>query len=254
MNAPAVASFRSVSHRIGDRPILRNISFEVNTGETVCVVGESGCGKTVSLKLLAGLLSPAQGEIWLFGSRLDQLTTTELRSLRRRLGFLFQGSALFDSLTVAENIAYPMKVNGGVPEAALRSLTLARLEEVGLSADVLGKFPSELSGGMQKRVALARALAGNPELMCYDEPTTGLDPVMTGLINDLIVSTREHRPVTSIVVTHEIRTIRCVANRVVMLAPLGRLKSDEAQVIFDGTAGAFFDSPDERIRRFLAEG
>ncbi|WP_020475312.1 ABC transporter ATP-binding protein [Zavarzinella formosa] len=247
-----VAAFRGVSHRIGSHPVLRNISLEVSAGQTVCIIGESGCGKTVSLKLLVGLMTPTAGEALLFGSPLASLGVNELRAVRRRIGFLFQGSALFDSLSVAENIAYPMRVAGKITGDDLPKEVIARLEEVGLNAAAMTKFPSELSGGMQKRVALARALSTNPELMCYDEPTTGLDPVMTEVINELIVQTRQRRPLTSIVVTHELRTIRRVADRVVMLSPLTRLGPDDPQVIFDGTPDALFDSSDPRVRRFLA--
>ena len=247
-----VAEFRAVSHRIGAKPVLREVSLRVNRGETACVIGESGCGKTVSLKILLGLQTPDTGEVRLFDTPLAGISETDLRNLRRRIGFLFQGSALFDSLSVAENIAHPMRVAGISDPAEIEAAVRARLGEVGLAGEVGRQSPAELSGGMQKRVALARALATNPELLCYDEPTTGLDPIMTGLINELIVQTRQRRPVTSIVVTHEVRTIRRVADRVIMLAPLARLGAGEPQVIFDGPAGEFFESSDDRIRRFLA--
>jgi phospholipid/cholesterol/gamma-HCH transport system ATP-binding protein len=247
-----VAELRGVSHRIGGHDVLRNITLAVPAGQTVCVVGESGCGKTVSLKLLVGLMTPTSGSVALFGRPLADLGANDLRAARRRIGFLFQGSALFDSLSVAENIAYPMRVAGAAPEADIPKQLIARLEEVGLPPTAAAKFPSELSGGMQKRVALARALSTNPDLICYDEPTTGLDPVMTETINDLIVQTRQRRPLTSIVVTHELRTIRRVADRVVMLYPLSRLGADEPQVIFDGPPGELFESPDPKVRRFLA--
>ena len=247
-----VAEFRAVSHHIGAKPVLREVSLRVNRGETACVIGESGCGKTVSLKILLGLQTPDTGEVRLFDTPLAGISETDLRNLRRRIGFLFQGSALFDSLSVAENIAHPMRVAGISDPAEIEAAVRARLGEVGLAGEVGRQSPAELSGGMQKRVALARALATNPELLCYDEPTTGLDPIMTGLINELIVQTRQRRPVTSIVVTHEVRTIRRVADRVIMLAPLARLGAGEPQVIFDGPAGEFFESSDDRIRRFLA--
>jgi len=248
----AVAEFRGVSHAIGGHPVLRDITLAVPAGQTVCVVGESGCGKTVSLKLLVGLMTPTAGSVSLFGKPLAEMGTADLRAVRRRLGFLFQGSALFDSLSVAENIAYPMRVAGAVPEGDIPKQVIARLEEVGLPPAAAAKFPSELSGGMQKRVALARALSTDPELICYDEPTTGLDPVMTETINDLIVQTRQRRPLTSIVVTHELRTIRRVADRVVMLCPLARLGPAEPQILFDGPPAELFASDDPRVRRFLA--
>jgi phospholipid/cholesterol/gamma-HCH transport system ATP-binding protein len=183
---------------------------------------------------------------------LSKLSPAELVQARRRFGFLFQGSALFDSLSVYENVAYPLRALHSLQESQIRDRVRDRLKEVGLADDVAGKMPAELSGGMRKRVGLARSLALDPEVMLYDEPTTGLDPVMTELINDLIVQTRERRPVTSIVVTHEMKTVRRAADRVVMLYPLAKLGAGDPQVIYDGPAGGLETSTDDRVRRFVA--
>lgn len=254
MSAPVAHLVRldGVSTGFGDHPVLRDISLPVHRGETVLVIGESGCGKTVLLKLIVGLLRPTAGRVLFEERDIAERSPAELVRLRRRFGFLFQGAALFDSLTVYENVAYPLRTLHSLAEAEIETRVRARLAEVGLPENAAAKMPAELSGGMRKRVGLARALALDPEVMLYDEPTTGLDPVMTELINELIVQTRERRPVTSIIVTHEMKTVRRVADRVVMLYPLARLAAAESQVIYDGPAAGLEASPDERVRRFVA--
>jgi phospholipid/cholesterol/gamma-HCH transport system ATP-binding protein len=244
--------FDRVSIRFGTHPVLRDITLPIRRGETVVIIGESGCGKTVLLKLLVGLLRPAGGRVLIDGRDLADRTGAELVAVRRRFGFLFQAAALFDSLTVEENVAYPLRALHQLAEAEIRNRVRERLKEVGLPKSAAAKMPAELSGGMRKRVGLARALALDPEVMLYDEPTTGLDPVMTELINDLIVQTRERRPVTSVVVTHELKTVRRVAGRVVMLYPLAQLTEGEPQVLYDGPADGLAGAADERVRRFLA--
>ena len=239
-----------VSMRFAAQPVLRDVSLSIRRGETLLVIGESGCGKTVLLKLLVGLLTPAGGRVLFDGRDLADRSAAELTQVRRRFGFLFQGAALFDSLTVYENVAYPLRALHSLAETDIRVRVMERLKEVGLPDSAAAKIPAELSGGMRKRVGLARALALDPEVMLYDEPTTGLDPVMTELINDLILQTRERRPVTSVVVTHEMKTVRRVADRVVMLYPLARLGLDEPQVIYDGPAGGLEAADDDRVRRF----
>jgi phospholipid/cholesterol/gamma-HCH transport system ATP-binding protein len=236
----------------GPQPVLRNVSLPVRRGETLLVIGESGCGKTVLLKLIVGLLRPAAGRVLVEERDVAARSAAELVRLRRRFGFLFQGAALFDSLSVDENVAYPLRALHSLGAADIEGRVRARLAEVGLPENAAAKMPAELSGGMRKRVGLARALALDPEVMLYDEPTTGLDPVMTELINELIVQTRERRPVTSVIVTHEMKTVRRAADRVVMLYPLARLAAGERQVIYDGPAEGLESSPDERVRRFAA--
>jgi phospholipid/cholesterol/gamma-HCH transport system ATP-binding protein len=237
--------------RFGRQEVLRRIDLSVVRGQTVAVIGESGCGKTVLLKALIGLLRPSQGTVYFAGRDLFKMSEKDLTHERRRLGFLFQQAALFDSMTVAQNVAFPLRQHSSRPEKEIQQIVLARLAEVGLPEDVLGKKPAELSGGMRKRVGLARALVLEPELMLYDEPTTGLDPIMGDVINELILSTRRRHPVTSIVVTHDMRTAQKVADRAVMLYPTSRLGPGEPQVLFDGPPEGLATAADARVRQFV---
>jgi phospholipid/cholesterol/gamma-HCH transport system ATP-binding protein len=240
-----------VSIGFGGQQVLRGIDLEVHKGETLVVIGESGCGKTVLLKLIIGLLRPTRGKMIFDGRVLADLDDRELTRQRLRFGFLFQGAALFDSLTVFDNVAFGLRQQRRLTEAVVAERVRQRLQEVGLPPDVEGKMPAELSGGMKKRVGLARALALNPEVMLYDEPTTGLDPIMSDVINELILQTRRRHPVTSIVITHDMRTAQKVADRVVMLFPLARLKPDEPQVLFDGPPDRLRQCPDPRVLQFV---
>jgi len=235
----------------GRQEVLRRIDLSVVRGQTVAVIGESGCGKTVLLKAIIGLLRPSQGTVYFAGRDLLKMSEKDLTRERRRLGFLFQQAALFDSMTVAQNVAFPLRQHSSRPEKEIQQIVLARLAEVGLPEDVLGKKPAELSGGMRKRVGLARALVLEPELMLYDEPTTGLDPIMGDVINELILSTRRRHPVTSIVVTHDMRTAQKVADRAVMLYPASRLRPGEPQVLFDGPPEGLATAADARVRQFV---
>ena len=254
MTPPApesVVRLDRVSMRFGNHAVLRDITLPVRRGETLLVIGESGCGKTVLLKLVVGLLRPTAGRVLIDGRDLAERSPDDVVELRRRFGFLFQGAALFDSLTVYDNVAYPLRALHSLKESDIRGRVHERLKEVGLPDNSAEKMPAELSGGMRKRVGLARALALDPEVMLYDEPTTGLDPVMTELINDLILQTRQRRPVTSVVVTHEMKTVRRVADRVVMLYPLAQLGETEPQVIYDGPPDGLEAFSDERVRWFV---
>jgi len=185
------------------------------------------------------------------GRPIGGLSERELSRWRLRFGYLFQGAALFDSLDVFENAAFGLRENTDLSEPEIRRIVLERLREVGLPEDVCHKKPAELSGGMKKRVGLARALALEPELMFYDEPTTGLDPVMSDVINHLILSARSHCCSTSVVVTHDMKTVRTVADRVVMLLPLARLEPNQPQLIFDGTVEQLFACSDPRVSQFV---
>jgi phospholipid/cholesterol/gamma-HCH transport system ATP-binding protein len=251
MNPEPIILADRVSLQFRSQFVLRDVSLPIHKGETLAIVGESGCGKTVLLKLLVGLLQPSAGRVLFEGRDLARQSPGELIRIRRQFGFLFQGAALFDSVGVYENVAYPLRALHSLAEDEIGRRIRERLQEVGLPADAARKMPAELSGGMRKRVGLARALALDPEVMLYDEPTTGLDPVMTELINDLIVQTRERRPLTSVVVTHEMKTVRRVADRVVMLHPHARLSDREQQIIYDGPPDGLQQSADERVRQFV---
>ncbi len=249
---PAVIAFRGVTVRFGSQTVLRDLTLDVNQHETLALIGESGCGKSVFLKLIVGLLTPTEGEVLFEGKSIAGMRERELVAMRLRAGFLFQQAALFDSLTVFDNVAFGLRAKGGYNEADVRQRVRDRLQEVGLPPTAEPKMPAELSGGMRKRVGLARALALDPDVMLYDEPTTGLDPIMTDVINELILRTRRRRPITSIVVTHEMRTVYKVADRVVMFFPLARLGPDDRQVLYDGPPDGLSDSPDPRVRQFVA--
>ena len=243
--------FEDVSVSFGRLVVLRSLNLTVRRGESVAVIGESGCGKTVLLKLIIGLLRPTAGRVLFDGRSLAELNDKELTKERMRFGFLFQGSALFDSLTVFENVAFPLRQHTDRDEETIQATVGERLQEVGLAPSVERKMPAELSGGMRKRVGLARALAMNPEVLLYDEPTTGLDPIMSDVINGLIVETRKRHSVTSVIVTHDMRTALGTADRVVMLYPLARLARNESQVLFDGRPAEIEKAADPRVLQFV---
>ena len=235
----------------GRQQVLRDINLKIPRGQTLAIIGESGCGKTVLLKTIIALVAPTAGHVLLEGQDLMKLNEKQLTQQRIRFGFLFQGAALFDSMTVLQNVAFPLRQNRRMSGREVREVVLERLKEVGLAEEIMTKKPAELSGGMRKRVALARALAMHPEVMLYDEPTTGLDPIMSDVINQLILRTQQRHPVTSIVVTHDMRTTAEVADRVVMLYPVGEVAADENQIIFEGTPAELKNSSDRRVEQFV---
>ena len=250
-NSPIIWIDR-VSIQFRRQCVLRDIDIRIRRGETVCVIGESGCGKTVLLKLMIALLRPTSGRVVFDGLDLAKLSRHDLNETRLRFGFLFQMAALFDSLTIFDNVAFgPRQHNRCRDAAELKKLVADRLQEVGLPLGLERKKPAELSGGQRKRVGLARALALNPEVMLYDEPTTGLDPIMSDVINELILQTRGDKKTTGVVVTHDLKTVAKVAERVIMLYPLTRLKPGEPQVIYDGPHAGMQDNPDGRVRQFV---
>ncbi|HID24140.1 MAG TPA: ABC transporter ATP-binding protein [Planctomycetaceae bacterium] len=246
-----LVELRHVWKAFGRQWVLRDVSLTVRRGETLVIIGESGCGKSVTMKLMMALLQPTQGEILWDGRPVADRSEKELSRQRLRFGYLFQGAALFDSLDVYENVAFGLRENTKLTEDEIRQIVVERIREVGLPDSVCRKKPAELSGGMKKRVGLARALALNPDVMLYDEPTTGLDPIMSDVINRLIVATRSHCCSTSVVVTHDMKTVKTVADRVVMLYPLSRLKPDESQIVFDGPVEDAFGCSDPRVAQFV---
>ena len=240
-----------VTVSFGEQAILRGITFDVARGSTVAIIGESGCGKSVTLKTIVGLILPNRGSVSVNGSDVAKLSESQRIAMRLKVGFLFQGAALFDSMNVGDNVAFGLRAQRRLDEKQIRERVEERVREVGLSESVLEKMPAELSGGMRKRVGLARALALDPDVMLYDEPTTGLDPLMSDVINDLILQTRRKRPLTSIVVSHDMKTVMKVADRVVMFYPLSRLSPTDPQVIYDGPPSGLSTSEDVRVRSFV---
>ena len=246
-----IVELAGITMRFRQQTVLRKIDLKIERGQTVCIIGESGCGKTVMLKLMIGLLRPTEGTVRFDGRDLAKMSEPDLVAVRLRFGFLFQMAALFDSLTIYDNVAFGPREHDMYDRETLAKVVADRLQEVGLPPGLEQKKPAELSGGQRKRVGLARALALDPEVMLYDEPTTGLDPIMTDVINELILQTKQLKNATGVVVTHEMKTVYKVADRVVMLYPIARLRPDEGQILYDGPPGGLEDHADERIRQFV---
>ncbi len=213
----AVIEARDVWKSFDAVEVLRGISFGLARGETLVVMGGSGSGKTVLLRCLAGLIKPDRGEIRVLGRSIETLSEEALLPIRRRMGYVFQGAALFDSLSVYENVAYPFREHSSLGEAEIRTKVVHLLSLVGLDRDILGLLPSELSGGMRKRVGIARALAMEPEVMLFDEPTAGLDPTNSKLVGELISRVGTGASDTAVVVTHDLELAHTVADRVAVL-------------------------------------
>jgi len=247
----SIIELRGISRCFGSQDVLRNVSLDIRAGETVCLIGESGCGKSVTMKIMASLMQPTAGEVLWNDVPIKDRSDEELVRDRLRFGYLFQGAALFDSLSVFENIAFGLRQNTKMSDEFLAELVAERLKDVGMSPASAQKMPSELSGGMRKRVGLARTLALMPDIILYDEPTTGLDPIMIDVINTLILKTRKRRPVTSVIVTHEMSTVRKVADRVIMFYPLSRLEPGQPQIVFEGTPEEAFASEDPQVSQFV---
>jgi phospholipid/cholesterol/gamma-HCH transport system ATP-binding protein len=229
-----------------DKPILRNVSLEAREGETLMIVGESGSGKSTILKLILRLLVPDSGHVYVFDEDIGALTFQEALDVRRRIGMVFQSAALFDSMTIFDNVAYPLRENRkDMDDAQVETVVRERLDFVDLDPEeVMDQLPSQLSGGMRKRVGIARAIATDPRVVLYDEPTAGLDPLTIGTINSLIRKLQRELHVTSIVVTHDIRAGFRVANRVNLLR--------EGQIVYDGSPEEMVAEDDDYIKRFLS--
>jgi phospholipid/cholesterol/gamma-HCH transport system ATP-binding protein len=227
-----------------DRPILEDVSFDAMEGETIVIVGESGTGKSTTLKLILRLLVPDEGRVLIDGEDITGLTYDEALQIRQKMGMVFQGAALFDSMTVFENVAYPLREHTDMDEDEIDARVREKIQFVDLDPDrVLQQYPSELSGGMRKRVGIARGMANNPEIMLYDEPTSGLDPLTTATITKLIVKLQRELGVTSVVVSHDIRSVFRMASKVALL--------NDQRISFFGTPEEMAGSDNEYIRDFL---
>jgi phospholipid/cholesterol/gamma-HCH transport system ATP-binding protein len=242
MNNGSMISVKGLMKRIGTQEILRGVDLEVAHGETLAIIGRSGGGKSVLLKHLIGLMTPDAGEIWIEGENIIGMNERRLASIRQKVGILFQGSALFDSMTVAENIAFPLREAGERDPRVLRTKVSEMLEVMELSGEE-EKMPVNLSGGMKKRVGLARSIIRQPSCILYDEPTSGLDPVVSDSINRLIRRLQRRFGVTSIVVTHDMRNAFDVADRIAYL--------HEGRIHFHGTSEELRQSNDKLLQDFL---
>ncbi|MCH7973342.1 MAG: ABC transporter ATP-binding protein [Bacteroidetes bacterium] len=226
-----------------DNEVLKGIDLQIDPGETIVIIGSSGCGKSVLLKHIVGLLTPDEGNVKVGGQIIDKLNQNELYELRKKFGFLFQGSALFDSMTVEENVALPLvETKNTQSKKEIEKLVSEKLELVGLPGTQKVK-PAELSGGMKKRAALARALITNPEYILYDEPTTGLDPIMSNNIDNLIKELSEKLNVTSVLVTHDMYSVKNVASSVAMIY--------DGKIYFHGSPDDLLNSKDKIIVDFI---
>lgn len=244
----SIVQLVNIYKRFGDEQVLAGLNLSVPRGETLVIMGRSGAGKSVILKHMIGLMAPDRGEVYFDGRRLDTLKHAELQQVRRRIGMLFQGAALFDSMTVAENVSLGLRKHTRMSEGEIREVVRAKLAAVGLSG-VEEKMPAELSGGMRKRVGLARAIAMDPELVLYDEPTTGIDPITADAIKNLILDTRRQFGVTSVVVTHDVSNALKLGTLISLLV--------DGRIIFSGTSGEVKSTDNPYVRQFLegsAEG
>jgi phospholipid/cholesterol/gamma-HCH transport system ATP-binding protein len=238
-----VAELKGVSLAF-EEPILEDISFVARKGETTAIVGESGTGKSTTLKLLLRLLVPDRGKVLIDGEDITTLSFDEALKVRQKMGMVFQGAALFDSMTIFENVAYPLREHTDMNEDEIEARVREKLQIVDLDPDrVMEQLPSELSGGMRKRVGVARGIANNPEIILYDEPTSGLDPLTTGTIARLIMKLQRELSVTSIIVSHDIRAVFRVANQVALL--------HDHRIAFFGTPEEMAGSEDPYIKDFL---
>lgn len=223
--------------------VLRGLNLTIQDGETVVIIGRSGCGKSVLLKHIIGILRPDQGEVWINGVNITYLSEKKINLIRRKFGMLFQGAALFDSLTVFENVAFALEEHGQLPQSKINEIVRESLTLVGLGG-VEEKMPGELSGGMKKRVGLARAIAIHPEIILYDEPTTGIDPIMGDVINELIVKLHNKFGVSSVAVTHDMVSAYKIADRIAMLY--------DGQIVQTGTPEDIKNSTNPIVRQFIS--
>ena len=238
-----VIEVKSLVKRFGDKLVLDQISLALEKGKTTVIIGPSGCGKTVLMKHFIALERPSEGEVFYQGRRIDNLSERELSEIRTAFGYLFQEGALFDSMSVAENIMFPMRQHFRVKDwREIEDMVKAKLAMVGMDG-FQNYYPANLSGGQRKRVALARAIALNPQVILYDEPTTGLDPIRAGIINELILKFERELGVTTVVVTHDMKSAYKVGDRIIML--------HNGRIIADGGADHVRDHPHPIVQQFI---
>ena len=242
-NGDRIIVLKNITKKFGANIVLDNVSLAVEKGKTTVIIGPSGCGKTVLVKHLIVLLRPSSGEVYFKDQRIDNISERQLNEIRTHYGFLFQGGALFDSLSVTENIIFPLRQHYDMPDwRKVEELVKSKLAMVGLDG-YQNYYPAKLSGGQRKRVALARAIALNPEVILYDEPTTGLDPIRSDVINELILKLQRELSVTSVVVTHDMTSAYKVADRIIML--------HNGKIIADGDADYIRDHPHPIVQHFI---
>jgi len=240
---------RDLHKAFGEKKVLQGLSLDVGVGESVVVIGGSGTGKSVMLKCVLGLLRPKQGSIQIDGQEVLDMAAKEREAVNQHIGMLFQGAALFDSLPVWENVSFGILAEKRVGRAEAKDIALSKLSQVGLGPEVGDLYPAELSGGMQKRVGLARAIAADPDIIFFDEPTTGLDPIMADVINDLIVKTTREVGASALSITHDMASARKIANRIAMLY--------EGRIIWQGPVDEIDEAANEYVDQFIhgrAEG
>ena len=240
---------RDVKKRFGPKTVLDGINLSVDSGDSLVIIGGSGSGKSVTIKCVLGIIRPDSGSIEVEGEEVTRLSGRKRDAYLRKFGMLFQGAALFDSLPVWENVAFGLIQGRGIGRKQARDIALEKLARVGLGQDVAGLSPSELSGGMQKRVGLARAIAADPEIIFFDEPTTGLDPITADVINDLIATTVRDLGVTAVSITHDIASARKISNRIAMIY--------KGKIIWDGATADIDKSGNPYVDQFIhgsAEG
>ena len=240
-DAPAI-QVKSLRKSFGDQMVLNAIDLQVAQGETLAVLGRSGTGKSVLLKLIIGLQKPDAGSVRIHGEEVTGLALERLNEIRKKMGFLFQSAALYDSMTVEENVAFPLQRHTTLSDASRRRQVKKLLASVGMEKD-LHKMPAQLSGGMKKRVGLARALALSPDILLFDEPTAGLDPITAGEISDLILELQRERQMALIIVTHDVPVAHAVADRLALMR--------DGNILIDGTFDELHKSRDKFVARFL---
>jgi len=243
-NAPPIV-IEDLHKSFGEQVVLDGISLQVAKGETVAVLGRSGTGKSVLLKLIIGLQAPDSGSVRISGKEIKSLDTKQLNEIRKRVGFLFQNAALYDSLSVQDNVAFPLSRHMTISDEERRQRARELLANVGMDRDI-EKMPSEISGGMQKRVGLARALALDPEILLFDEPTAGLDPITAAEIGKLIIDLKKKRKMTAVVVTHDVSGAKAFSDRIVLM--------DKGNIVAEGTFADLNKSRDKFVTNFLKDG